>query len=303
MAANTAQPTVGTLALGEELGRRPSFARRMARLARQQPAGVVGLFVLTGFVILGVFGPALAPYNPREISVGPALQGPSGDHWFGTNSLGQDVFSRVISGARVSLIIGSASVFIGAAVGSFLGIVSGYFGRWVDYVIQRSSEAFAAFPFIVLYFMLITALGQSVWTIITAIAIGALFGGSRVLRGATIVERNSTYVEAARAIGCRETRIFFRHVIPNLLPLTVVLVSTTLGSAILAESALAFLGLGLEPGTPSWGIDMSGENLTFARLGYWHLVVFPGIAISLVVLAANLLGDALRDIWDPRLRR
>jgi ABC-type dipeptide/oligopeptide/nickel transport system permease subunit len=264
---------------------------------------VFGLIVLVLFVACGLFGSIVAPYDPKELSTGPALESPSWDHPFGTNSLGQDILSRVISGAKYSLMISSAAVVIGGTVGSFLGILSGYYGRWVDYTIQRSGEAFAAFPSIILYFMLITAMGRGPDTIIIAIAIGALFGGSRILRSQTLIERHSMYVEAARAVGCSEIRIFFAHVFRNVLPLTVVLMSTSLGAAILAESALAFLGLGLEPGTPSWGIDMSGENLSFARLGYWHLVVFPGIAISLVVLAANLLGDAVRDIWDPRLRK
>jgi ABC-type dipeptide/oligopeptide/nickel transport system permease subunit len=264
---------------------------------------VFGLVVLLGFVFLGLFGEAIAPYPPRELAVGPPLEKPSWDHPFGLNTLGQDVLSRVIAGARISLIISSASIFIGATIGSFLGILSGYYGRWVDYLIQRSGEAFAAFPFIVLYFLLRAAFGQGPKTLIIAIAIGALFGGSRILRSQTIIERNAVYVESARAVGCSEIRIFFFHVFRNVLPLTVVLMSTSLGSAILAESALAFLGLGLEPGTPSWGLDMSGSNLSFARLGFWHLVVFPGLAISLVVLAANLLGDAIRDIWDPRLRK
>jgi ABC-type dipeptide/oligopeptide/nickel transport system permease subunit len=264
---------------------------------------VFGLAVLSGFVFLGVFGEMLAPYPPREIGQGAPLAKPSWDHPFGLNSLGQDIFSRVLAGARISLIISGAAILLGSTVGSFLGILSGYYGRWVDYLIQRSGEAFAAFPGIILYFLLRTAFGQGPKTLIIAIGIGALFGGSRILRSQTIIERHATYVEAARAIGCSEPRIFLFHVLRNVMPLVVVLMSTSLGAAILAESALAFLGLGLEPGTPSWGLDMSGENLTFARLGYWHLVVFPGIAISLVVLAANLLGDALRDIWDPRLRK
>jgi ABC-type dipeptide/oligopeptide/nickel transport system permease subunit len=172
----------------------------------------------------------------------------------------------------------------------------------MDYLVQRGGEAFAAFPGLTLYLLLIAAFGQGVKTIIVAIAIGALFGGSRVLRGATIVESRSLYVEAARSVGCSERRILLRHVIPNVLPLTIIIMSGALGAAILAESALAFLGLGVEPGTPSWGIDIN-DGLSYARLGYWHLVVFPGLAISLVVLGANLLGDALRDVLDPRLRR
>jgi peptide/nickel transport system permease protein len=299
MAAHTA---VRSYDFAQSTGR-PSFPRRMGRLARQHPTGVFGLVVLTLFVVLGVFGGALAPYDPRAIGAGPRSIGPSAEYPFGTNSLGQDVFSRVIAGAKISLQISAAAIFIGAGSGSILGIIGGYYGRWVDYIVQRGGEAFAAFPGLVLYFLLITAFGQGVNTIIIAIAIGALFGGNRVLRGATIIERHATYVEAARSTGCSENRILFRHVLPNVLPLTIVIMSSALGGAILAESALAFLGLGVEPGTPSWGIDMSGGNLSEATSGEWHLVLFPGIAISLVVLGANLLGDSLRDIWDPRLRR
>ncbi|MGE3073268.1 MAG: ABC transporter permease [Dehalococcoidia bacterium] len=283
------------------LGTRPSWIRRMGRLARQHPTGVFGLIVLVGFVVLGLFGSRIAPYGPEQLAVGPSLEGPSASHPFGTNQLGQDVFSRVMAGARISFIISFWAVFLGAGTGAFLGILGGFFGRWVDYLVQRSGEAFAAFPGLVLFLMLRTAFGPNLKTIIISIAIGALFGGNRVLRGQTIIESRQVYVEAARAIGCSEWRIFIRHVVPNLLPLVVVIMSGALGAAILAESALAFLGLG--PEEPSWGRDMSGSNLGLARTGNWHVVVFPGIAISLVVLGANLLGDSLRDIWDPRLRK
>jgi len=280
---------------------RPGPLRRAGRLARHHPAGVFGLVVLTVFVVLGLFGAQLAPYSPDELSVGPTLSGPSLQHPFGVNHLGQDVFSRVIAGARVSFIISFWAIFLGAGAGAFLGILGGYFGRWVDYIIQRSGEAFAAFPGLVLFLLLRTAFGPGLKTIIISIAIGALFGGNRILRGQTIIEARQIYIEAARAVGCSEWRIFFRHIMPNLLPLVVVIMSGALGAAILAESGLAFLGLG--PEEASWGRDMSGSNLGIARTGYWHVVVFPGIAISLVVLGANLLGDSLRDIWDPRLRK
>jgi ABC-type dipeptide/oligopeptide/nickel transport system permease subunit len=261
------------------------------------------VLVLLAFVVFAVFGPAFAPYDPRELRAGPPLASPSWEHPFGTNQLGQDMLSRVIAGARISAMIGFSSVLLGGGIGVLVGTVSGYFGRWVDYLIQRTGEAFTAFPALVLYLLLITALGPGVRTIIIAIAVFSLFGGSRVMRSIAIVERNQPYVMAAHSVGCSELRVFFRHIFPNVLPLAVVLISTSLGGAILAESALAFIGLGVEPGTPSWGIDMSGDNLSSARTGAWHLVVFPGIAISLVVLAANLFGDALRDIWDPRMRR
>src|SRR5579885_2067521 len=292
----------GELAWGGGTWRQPGLLRRAGRLARGHPLGVFGLLMLTGFIAVGIFGPALAPYDPRALRAGQPLGGLSPSHPFGLNNLGQDIFSRVLAGARTTMLISGTAVLIGGTLGSFIGILSGFYGGWLDYLLQRSGEAFAAFPGLILYLMLITAFGRGPKTIVLALAVGGLFGGSRILRAATIVERHSSYVEAARALGCSERRVFFRHVVPNVLPLTVVLISGGLGAAILAESALAFLGLGVAPGTLSWGIDISGANLTFARLGHWNLVVFPGLAISLAVLGANLLGDALRDIWDPRLR-
>lgn len=297
--------TATRAARGLDLGvewRKPGLLRRAGRLARDHPLGVFGLIALIAFVLLGLFGPALAPYNPRALRTGAPLSGPTGAHPFGVNSLGQDVFSRILAGTRTTLQISGAAVLIGGTLGSFIGVLSGFYGRWLDYALQRAGEAFTAFPNLFLYLMLATAFGRGPKTIILSISIGGLFGGSRVLRAATLVERSSVYIEAARALGCSERRLFFRHIVPNVLPLTVVLMSGLLGTAILAESTLAFLGLGVAPGTPSWGIDMSGASLNFARLGHWNLVVFPGIAISLVVLGSNLLGDALRDIWDPRLR-
>ncbi|HMO53909.1 MAG TPA: ABC transporter permease [Tepidiformaceae bacterium] len=296
MATQASARSIELIALPRERTR----LRRLGRTARQHPAGVFGFFVLVIFVIMGVFGPYISPYGPNELRVGTPLAGPSLAHPMGLNQNGQDILSRIIAGARVSLIISSAAIFIGASLGSFLGILAGYYGRWVDYIVQRSGEAFAAFPTLVLYFMLRAAFGPGMKPIILAIAIGALFGGNRVLRGQTIIESRSMYVEAARSVGCSEWRIFLRHVMPNVLPLVVVIMSGALGAAILAESALAFLGLGVEEA--SWGRDMSGSNLSIARTGYWHVVVFPGLMISLVVLGANLLGDSLRDIWDPRLR-
>lgn len=161
----------------------PTFPRRMARLARQHPLGVFGLVVLLGFVFLGLFGPHLTPYDPKALSTGRQLSGPSLAHPFGTNSLGQDIFSRVIAGARISLEIAGASIFIGASIGSFLGILAGYYGRWVDYVVQRSSEAFSAFPFLVIYFLLRTAMGTGVSVIIAAIAIRRCLGATASCAG------------------------------------------------------------------------------------------------------------------------
>ena len=276
--------------------------RALARLAKDNPVGVLGLVIVLAFILLGVFGPFLAPYDPRQISAGPQLAGPSLDHPFGTNSLGQDMLSRVIGGARISLLIGLAAVGIGVTGGAFIGVASGYFGGVIDSFIQRTSEAGAAFPGLILYLTLIAAIGRGVDTIVIGIAISALIGGSRVLRALTLVIKTSPFVEAARASGATELRILATHIIPNVIPIAIVIASSALGAAVLAEAALSFLGIGVEPGTPSWGIDLQGRNLDDAKVGNWHLVAFPGAALSLVVLGFNLLGDTLRDVLDPRLR-
>ncbi|HXF51539.1 MAG TPA: ABC transporter permease [Dehalococcoidia bacterium] len=288
----------------DELAAEPRrrWARRLARVARRNPVGALAAVIVAVFLFLGVFGPYLAPSDPREIDTSQQLEAPSWEHPFGTNKLGQDVLSRILAGARISFLIGLMSVGIGFSSGAALGIVSGYFGRWVDYLIQRSGEAWAAFPQIILYLAFIAAFGQGLKTIAIAITVGALFGGSRVLRAVALVTRHQDYVEAARALGATELRILLRHVVPNVMPLVIVGASSVFAVSVLAEAAISFLGLGVAPGTPSWGIDISGESQALARTGKWWLVAFPGIAISLVVLGFNLLGDTLRDILDPRLR-
>ena len=289
----------------------PEVPRHVAlgRIARKNPVGVVALVIVLAFITLGVvqvisqdiFGSPLAPEDPRAINTAQQLEGPSQAHPFGTNKLGQDVLSRVLAGARISFIIGLLAVTVGFIPGAFLGIVSGYYQRWLDYLIQRTGEAWTAFPVLFLYLAFITAFGQGLKTIAIVIIISSVFGGSRVLRAAAIVMKQNDFVEASRALGASEVRLLFRHVIPNVMPIIIVGASSVFAVSVLAEAALSFLGLGVEPGTPSWGIDMSGENLTLAR-HFPHLVIFPGIAISLVVFGFNLLGDTFRDILDPRLR-
>lgn len=293
-----------TVALPEEGWTLPETNRWRSLLlvARRNPLGVIGLILALGFIFLGSIGPYLTPNSPTAPNIDALLAGPSLAHPFGTDSLGRDMLSRVIGGARISLLIGGAAVILGVTGGAFLGVVSGYFGGIVDSFIQRTGEMGAAFPGLMLYLMLIAVLGQSPRTIVVAIAIGALIGGSRVLRAMTIVLKTSPFVEASRSMGATEFRILFRHIIPNVIPIIIVVASSALGAAVLAEAALSFLGIGVEPGTPSWGIDLSGENLRFAASGKWWLVAFPGGALSLVVLGFNLLGDTLRDILDPRLR-
>lgn len=294
-----------TIALPEEQAVALPRARRwraLAKVARENPLGTLGFLIVLGFILLGAFGPYLTPYSPTGVDVDAQLQGPSLAHPFGTDGLGEDMLSRVLAGARLSLVIGAAAVGIGVIGGAFIGVLSGYFGGVVDSFIQRTGEAGAAFPGLILYLTLIAAIGRGVDTIVIGIAISAVIGGSRVLRALTLVVKTSPFVEAARAAGATEMRILLTHIIPNVIPIVIVIASSAWGAAVLAEAALSFLGIGVEPGTPSWGIDLQGRNLADAKVGNWHLVAFPGAALSLVVLGFNLLGDTLRDVLDPRLR-
>lgn len=286
----------------------PSRLASLGRVARRNPVGAVAFVIVVAFLALGaaqavsqeLFGQVIAPQDPREFHAEVQLQGPSWAHPFGTNQGGNDMFSRVLAGSRISFLLGFMALTIGFVPGAFLGIVSGYYQRWLDYLIQRSGEAWNAFPLLFLYLAFITAFGQGLKTIAIVIIISSLFGGSRVLRAAALVTKHSDFVEASRALGGTDRWILFRHIIPNVMPIIIVFASSVFAVSVLAESALSFLGLGLEPGTPSWGIDLN-EGQRNMRL-HPYLVVFPGVAISLVVLGFNLLGDTLRDILDPRLR-
>ncbi len=306
--ATTAHPATSVLPIvtADEWSVAPEVPRlvRWGRLARQNPLGVVALVIVVTFCFIGIFGTWLTPYDPTHITSEAQNQGPSREHLFGTNQFGEDMFSRILAGARISFLIGLMGVTIGFGTGAFLGIVSGYYQRWLDYVIQRSAEAWAAFPVLILYLAFIAAIGQGLRTIAIVIVISAIFGGSRVLRVAALVTKHADYVDAARSLGAGDWWILRRHIIPNVMPLIIVGASSVFAVSVLAEAALSFLGLGVNASTPSWGIDMSDThtpNLRYAAQ-YPHLVIFPGMAISLVVLGFNLLGDTLRDILDPRLR-
>jgi peptide/nickel transport system permease protein len=288
--------------------------RRWLRVARKQPLGVFGGVIIAAFVLVALASPLLAPHDPRAF-VGPSLQKPSRTYPFGTNNLGQDVYSRTIYGTQVSLAVGVAAVLLGTGVGTFLALISGYFGRWIDMVVQRGMEIVAAFPGLLLILVVVAALGrphlslkptifQLMWdlrVIVFAIGIGFIFGVTRVVRSAVIGQRGMTYVEAAQACGAGTVRILLRHILPNVMAYVIVGVSVLLGVAILAEAALSFLGYGVPPGTPSWGADLAGRNRQYYLQAPW-LVLAPGLAISLTLLGFNLLGDALRDVLDPRLR-
>jgi peptide/nickel transport system permease protein len=299
---------------GRERRAEIGLARRALTLARRQPLGVAGGIIIVAFLLIALTAPLLSPNDPRAF-VGPRLSGPSQDFPFGTNNLGQDVLSRTIYGSQVSLAVGVASVLIGTLLGTSLGLLAGYFGRWVDMVVQRSLEVVAAFPGLMLILVVIAALGRPhlerdaglfslTWqlrVVVIAIGVGFVFATTRIVRSAVIAERHSPYVEAAQACGATWPRVVLRHLLPNVMAYVIVGVSVTLGLAILIEASLSFLGYGVPPGTPSWGADLSGPNRGFF-LEHPYLVLAPGGAISLTLLGFNLLGDALRDVLDPRLR-
>ena len=278
---------------------RRSLFRRMWSVVRANPLGMFGGFLVLLLVVTGVFAPLIAPYPINQFSGIPS-RGPTGDHIFGTDKFGQDIFSRVVHGARISLKVGIFAVGLGTVAGMAIGIVSGYAGGVVDTIVQRCVDTAIAFPQIILLLVVIRVLGPSIFNVILVVAIGIIPGVARVVRGAVLSERQNQYIEAARSLGASGSRIVVRHLTPNVMPLGIVIATTLLGTAILAEASLSFLGLGIPPPNPSWGADISAARTSFP-INTWA-ALFPGVAISLTVLGFNLLGDTLRDILDPRLR-
>ncbi len=270
------------------------------RLRRNRLALFGGSVVLVLFVI-SLLAPLISPYDPNAINAWKVLSPPSWHHWFGTDELGRDVLSRVLYGSRVSLKVGFVAVGIAVSIGTVVGLVSGYFSGTVDTVLMRMVDVMLCFPAFFLILAIITFLEPSIWYIMMVIGLTGWMGVARLVRAETLSIREMDYVLAARCIGCSNTRIIFRHILPN--AISPVLVSATLGiaGAILTESALSFLGIGVQPPTPSWGnILTSGKDyIEFA----WWLSLFPGLSILVTVLAYNLLGEGIRDALDPRVKR
>ena len=283
----------------EQLVPRIGRRRRVGILIRGNPLGFFGLLVVLVLAVFAIFAPLIAPYAPDDIGAGPVRANPSLAHLFGTDNLGRDMFSRVVFGARISLTVGFLSVIFGTVLGTVIGTFSGYVGGWVDSVIQRAVDTAIAFPALLLLLILRQVMGPSLQTLIIAIGIAIIFPVTRIVRGAVLSERNNQYVEAAHALGASTARILFVHIAPNIVALAIIVMTTVLGLAILAEAALAFLGLGI-PSAVTWGGDVNAARGSFPIHVWWAF--FPGAAITLAVLGVNLLGDSLRDIFDPRLR-
>ncbi len=276
--------------------------RRTVRLLRRMPfTGLAGGAILIAFTLGALFAPLLAPYDPTAGSTANRLIAPGADHWFGTDQLGRDLFSRVLYGGRYSLGASLAVVSLSATVATVVAVISGYFGGKVDLVIQRFVDAWIAFPAFLLLIALISLLGPNLRNVIVVMSIAMAGGMSRILRSNVMVIKEAPYVEMARVVGANDVRIMVFHVFPQVVPLILVLASVQLGGVVLALASLGFLGFGIPPPTPEWGSMLSGRTRDFMYSGWW-LGLFPGLAITLAVLSLNLFFDSVRDVIDPRMR-
>jgi peptide/nickel transport system permease protein len=272
------------------------------RELRRKPLAAVAAVVLVALIGLAVAAPLVAPYDPLAQNSRAVLARPSARYPFGTDQLGRDILSRLIWGAQTALVVGLTAVGIATIVGTALGLMSGYFGGWVDFSLQRSMDTLMAFPSIVLAIAVVSVLGAG--SLNVALALGVVYTPTvnRIVRAATLAIREQQYVEAARAIGCGNSRIVLQYIVPNVLPSILVIGTLYFGQAIVAEASLSFLGLGTQPPYPSWGGMLSGSARTYLLQAPW-LAIYPGVLLAVVVLSFNLLGDAARDLIDPRLRR
>lgn len=273
----------------------------IARFTRRYPLGAVGAFLILALAIMAVFAPVIATHDRYALNSRERRNAPSAEHFFGTDELGRDIFSRIVYGARISLQVGFISVGLGVTLGSLIGLLGAYFRGAVDFWLQRLVDALFAFPTIILALTIVAVLGASTTNVIVAVGIVSIPRIARVVRSASLSIMAQPYIEAARSMGSGHRRIVFQHILPNVMAPMIVMATAGFGGAILSEAALSFLGVGTPPPEPSWGIMLSGAAQQFIRVAPW-MAIFPGIAISLVVFGFNLFGDALRDALDPRLR-
>jgi peptide/nickel transport system permease protein len=271
------------------------------RLLRERPLGAAGGVVCVLFVLAGVFAGALAPYGVNQISPAHRLQPPSAHYPFGTDNLGRDVFSRCLYGARVSVIVGFGAAGLATVISVAVGIVSGYFGGIGDLVLQRFVDAWMIFPELIVLIVVASVFGPGIAQLIVVLGLVMGIAGSRIVRGAVIAVRQNTYIDAALSVGAAPSRVLWRHVLPNVMAPVIVLFTSRVAAAIVAESGLSFLGLGPPPPTATWGSMLSGSGRTYMIQGPW-LPLAPGVCLTLVVFSISMFGDALRDLLDPQAR-
>ena len=298
VAQRATEPTRAVATLGQRVAR---WGGNWSRFVRTQPLGTLGLVIIAITIVVGIFSPLVQRFDPERAYPAERLQGPGTAHWFGTDHLGRDIYSRIVAGTRVSLQVAFFSIVIGTTVGYLVGIFSGYVGGRVDDFLQRFVDALLAFPPILLALILVSVLGGGLDKVIFAISFTLAPRASRISRGVVLSVKENVYIDAARVIGASNLRIMLRHIFPNSMAPYLILASIALGGAILTEASLSYLGLGVPPPHPSWGRELSAGTANYTLVNPW-MAVFPGTAIMLMVLAFNLFGDALRDVWDPRLR-
>jgi peptide/nickel transport system permease protein len=288
----------------------PRWRRELARAGRSMVAAkwpLLALAILFTVTFVAIFGPALSPMDPNRQNImlrlaEPGAEGARGAvHWLGSDGLGRDVLSRLLYGARISLLVGICAILVGGTIGVVAGLVSGYFGGWIDDIIMRLGDIQLAFPFILLAIMFLVVLGPGVWNLILVLGIGQWVTYARIVRAQTLSLREKEFVEAARALGDSTPSIIFRTILPNIVAPLTVIASFNVAAVILSEAALSFLGLGVPPDVPTWG-SMLAESREQLLANKWWLAVFPGLAIVVTVLSFNILGDWLRDFLDPRLK-
>ena len=282
------------------------FPRRVAgsgvlRFVLRKPLGALGAFLLASVILAALFAPLAARYDTNAQDYQRRLEGPSLSHFMGTDEFGRDLWARVVHGSRISLLVGFASVLIGATIGLALGVFSGYTGGIVDDVMQRVVEVMLSLPGIFLALALVATLGSGLDKLIIALIFIYVPRTLRVIRGAVLSVKQNSYIDAAKAVGARPVRIMSRHILPNVMAPYLILASGLLANAILIEATLSYLGLGVPPPHPSWGRMLANSVAQYAAAAPW-MVIFPGLAITWLVLGFNLLGDTIRDAWDPRLR-
>jgi len=271
------------------------------RLVREKPLGTAGLVITLLLLLTGIFADFLAPYGMNQTSMVDALSAPSARFWLGTDSLGRDMLSRVIFGARVSVIIGLAGATLATLFSIIIGVPCGYIGGKFDLIVQRFVDAWMCLPGLIILMVIISLIGAGMWSIIIVLGMQWGITGSRIIRGAVIGIRENVYVQAATAIGCSTTRILTRHILPNIMAPTVTLFTLRVPAVILTEASLSFLGFGIPPPFPSWGGMIGGRSRDYMFVAPWT-VLWPGLALATVVYGINMFGDAVRDILDPKLR-
>lgn len=283
-----------------EIRPRVNPTRHFFKVFFSRPLVIFGAVIILIFLVLSVFGPAIAPYSPTQQHLGSVMAQPSAEHWLGTDHLGRDTLSRLIYGARNSLMVGVVALAIAAIIGMGAGLIAGYFGGWVDLIVMRIIDTLMAFPMILLALLVAALLGGGLMNVMIAIGISLIPGYARLMYSLVISVKESDYILAERSLGGTNLRIMVKHIFPNCIPPLIVLVTMQIGNAILAEAGLSYLGVGITPPAPAWGAMVNG--------GYKYLTtnpvlsVAPGLAIMLVVFAFNMVGDGLRDALDPRLR-